>query len=51
MRCYCKFWLRPASRQEASLTACLEGTRQSCNAALTEGREVWRTGRYQGGGG
>ena len=31
-----KFLLRPTRRQEAALSACLEGTRQLYNAALEE---------------
>ena len=42
-----KFLLRPTSRQEAALRACLEDTRQLYNAALEERREAWRMGRHQ----
>jgi hypothetical protein len=47
----CKFLLRPPRRQEASLTACLEGTRRLYHAALEERRAAWRTGRHRAGAG
>jgi putative transposase len=42
-----KFRLRPTRKQEATLTACLEDTRQLYNAALEERREAWRMGRHK----
>jgi putative transposase len=42
-----KFRLRPTSKQETALLACLEDTRQLYNAALEERREAWRMGRHQ----
>jgi len=42
-----KFRLRPAKKQEAALTACLEATRQLYSAALEERREAWRMGRHR----
>lgn len=42
-----KFRLRPTSKQEAALGACLEDTRQLYNAALEERREAWRTGHHK----
>jgi len=42
-----KFRLRPTSKQEAALCACLEDTRQLYNAALEERREAWRMCRRQ----
>jgi putative transposase len=42
-----KFLLRPTSRQDAALSACLEDTRQLYNAALEERREAWRMGRQR----
>ena len=37
-----RFRLWPAKRPEAALSACLEDTRQPCNAALEERREASR---------
>jgi putative transposase len=42
-----KFLLRPTKKQEATLGACLEDTRQIYNAALEERREAWRMGRHK----
>jgi putative transposase len=42
-----KFLLRTTKRQEATLSACLEDTRQLYNAALEERREAWRMSRHQ----
>jgi putative transposase len=47
MRRSYKFLLRPTRRQEATLGACLEATRQLYNAALEERREAWRMGHHQ----
>ncbi len=47
MRRSYKFLLRPTRKQEATLTACLEDTRQLYNAALEERREAWRRGRHR----
>ena len=47
MRRSYKFRLRPTKKQEATLTACLEDTRQLYNAALEERREAWRMGRHK----
>jgi putative transposase len=42
-----KFLLRPTRKQEATLGACLEDTRQLYNSALEERREAWRRGRHR----
>lgn len=42
-----KFRLRPTKQQEATLSACLEDTRQLYNAALEERREAWRMGHHR----
>jgi putative transposase len=47
MRRSYKFLLRPTRKQETTLAACLEDTRQLYNAALEERREAWRMGRHR----
>jgi putative transposase len=47
MRRAYKFRLRPTTKQQAALDACLEDTRQLYNAALQERREAWRMGRHK----
>jgi putative transposase len=47
MRRSYKFRLRPTTKQEAALDACLEDTRRLYNAALEERRDAWRMGRHQ----
>jgi hypothetical protein len=51
MRRSCKFWRRPTKKQDGALSACLEDTRQFCNAAPELRREAWRIGRHRAGAG